>query len=143
MTPANPGDFFFYIRNTSQLRDLFVSRIQVSAATAETVIVQPVTGTVAGGTTVSPTNRNVGATLTFSGSVEQGATLTGLSSLGNYERLLVPAGGFDERNLIERPIYLPENSTSAAIALSAVTGAITLDVLIDVVIRSFDNEDVI
>lgn len=92
---------------------------------------------------VSPVNRSAGSTRTFAGVVQQGVTLTGLSSSGSFERLHPPTAGRDIIDLVERPIYLPQNTTSAAVALQAVTGAIALDILIDVAIQSWDNEDLI
>lgn len=143
VTPAGAGNFFFFLQNTSAIRDLFISRIQAGAALAEQIIVQAVSGTPVGGTAVTPLNRSVGSTRTYAGTTQQGTNITGLTTIAGLERLRIAAGAQDSLELTARPIYLPRNTTSAAIGFSAVTGAVALNVLVDVAVQSWDNEDII
>lgn len=138
VTPSGAADYFFYITNTSSTRDLFITSIRIDAGTAETVNLEHVTGTPVGGTAILPGNRNPTNAQTLVASAESGVDLTTLTSQQVYERILIPAGGQGEVDLIERPFILPR-SNSAAAALLAVTGGIALNVLIDVAAKSFDQ----
>lgn len=142
-TPAGPSDYFFYMRNSDSRRDLVITRIQCDATTAEGVEVQFVTGTPAGGTAAgSPLSRNAGIGNTFSGVVEGGSDITGLTDSGTFERLSIPAGGKDVIDLLERPVILPRaQATNIGVALLALTGGITINALIDVMVQTYDPAD--
>lgn len=142
-TPAGPADYFFYLRNSDSRRDLIITRIQCDAVSAETIEVQFVTGTPAGGTAAgAPLSRNAGIGNTFSGVVEGGADITGLTDSGTFEKLFVPAGGRDTVDLIERPIILPRaQATNIGVALLATTGGITITSFVDVMVQTYDTDD--
>ena len=56
-TPTGPGDYFLYIQNTSATRDMIITSVRANGGTADTINLQPVTGTPAGGTDLNPINR--------------------------------------------------------------------------------------
>ena len=142
-TPTGAADYFFYMRNSSQVRDLLLNRIEIDGTVAEIIELQMVTGTPASGSDLTPTNRSVGNNRTFSAVVQGGADITGLSKVGTVEKLFVPAGGSSAKiELIDRPIVLPKQTSAAlGIALLAPTGTNALNVLVDVSIQSADVED--
>ena len=124
------GQFFFYFLNGSN-RSQVITRLEAFAATAETVLLQEVTGTATGGTEFPPKNRAAGNTRrpTQGVDIQTAANIGGLSTVGNpIERLNVPANGMDEKNLIDRPVVV---EPGAAIALSGVTGAIAINFAVD------------
>ena len=130
-TPAAANDYFVFIRNDSARRNIVVSRVAVDGGTADNIEVQAVTvGTLAGGTDATPVNRTVGSTkLPASSTVQTGADITGLTSAGTFERLVVAAGGKDEVDLTKRPVVLRQNQ---AVALLAVTGTAALNFEVDI-----------
>ena len=139
-TPTGALDIFFYLRNEDPQRDLIVTRVQANAGTAETIDVLFVTGTPAGGTDAgAPLSRNAGVGLTFQGVVQGGSDITNLTDSGVFEKLFVPAGGKDSINLLERPIILPAGQAqNIGVALRAVTGAIQVTALMDVMVQTYD-----
>lgn len=128
-TPTGAGDYFFYLLNGGP-RDLVITRINGFAASAETVTLQSVTGTAVGGADFLPANRTVGSNRQpLAGVVAQtGVNITGLTPINDYERLHIPAGGEQQKELIERPLLIRSGS---AVALVATTGAIAIQYDVD------------
>lgn len=138
-TPTAANDYFLAIRNTSDVRDILITRITVDAGTAETIQVQSVTGTFGGTLTpVTPLNRTVGSGIAVNADVQSSSDITGLTDAGTYERLVVAANSQVTIDLTDRPIILPRNNAAPAIALLAETGAIALNAQVDIIVRTFD-----
>ena len=125
-TPTGAADEFFYLRNDNTRHNLVISRLQFNAASAETVLLARVTGTAAGGTALTPLNRvlNVGASP--NATIESGVDITGLTLDAALEMWEGTTG--DPIDLSNRPIVIPPNE---AVALSAVTGAIAIQFMVD------------
>ena len=82
LNPAGAGDFVVYIKNTGN-KTLKISDIRVTADTTATQLeVHHVSGTVAGGSAITPVTRNLGSANEPSGIIESGTDLTGLTSQG-------------------------------------------------------------
>lgn len=128
-TPTAGANFFHLINGGT--KNIIVTRLDAFAGTAETVTINSVTGSVAGGAVLAPGNRtiNSGRTLQSGVVANVGATLTGLSVANSYERLNIQAGVEKRVSLIERPLIL---LPTQAISLSVVTGGIAVDYQLDV-----------
>jgi hypothetical protein len=83
INPTATDDYFVYIKNTGN-KSLIINDIRLSADTAATQLqIEGVTGTAAGGSTVTPVNKTIGAAEVPVAIVESGADITGLTSIGN------------------------------------------------------------
>lgn len=139
-TAGAPGDYFCYLRNSSQTRDLMITNVQVQALGAEVVQVNGVNGTPTGGTAIVPFNRALGNNNSFSGVLEGAATIGGLSTLGQFQRIVHTAVGLpEERDLMARPIFLPRQQNAAfGVGFAAEVGGVVINLQFDVMIQSID-----
>jgi hypothetical protein len=126
VTPTGAADEFFYMKNDNTRHDIIISRLQFNAASAETITLARVTGTAAGGTTLTPVNRTLGSGQVPSATIESGVDITGLTPGANLEIWEGTTG--DPIDLTNRPIVL---GPTEAVALSATTGAIAVIFLVD------------
>lgn len=126
-TPTGAADEFLYIRNDNSRHSLVISRLQFNAASAETVLLAAATGTPAGGTALVPVNRTLGSSNSPIATIQSGVDITGLT-LGAALEIWEGTAG-DSIDLAKRPIVIPPNQ---AVALSAVTGAIAIQFLVDI-----------
>lgn len=134
VTPVGPSDYFLYIRNTSANYPLLITRIEVDTAAAETVEIHQVTGTQTGGTAVVPNNRTVSSDNQPQAIVESGTDILGLSKVGGtYESLKSSAAlGTFVLDLNPRPIVLSASGTANGVAAFVQTGAIAVDIFVDI-----------
>lgn len=140
-TPTGAGDVFFYLRNGGN-RDLIVTRVDMFGATAETTILESVTGTAVGGTVLPFANRVIGSNRQPQPGVEaqSGVDITGLSTSAEYERLQNSLTLRHEKELQLRPLVVRPNF---AIALRAVVGAIAIDFAIDFMEQVIEPQEVL
>lgn len=141
ITPTGAGDFFFYLKNTGS-RDLIITRLKVQAANTETVTLQRVTGTAAGGTTFTPANRKLGSGRQPDATVETAVDITGLTGAGDLEFVTTLDAVYEneDNDLTSRPIVVPQNQ---AVALVATTGAIAIDFQIDFMEQVADPAEIL
>lgn len=125
-TPTGAADEFFYLLNTSTRLSIVLTRLQFNAASTETITLARVTGTAAGGTTLTPVNRSLGSGRTPPATIESGADITGLTPGATLEVFEGTVG--DPIDLTNRPIVVRPGE---AVALSATTGAIAILFLVD------------
>lgn len=79
---AAAGDYVFYLANTSSSDNLFVKHIEFHSVQAVKWRIWEVSGTAAGGTTITPANLNLASGLSSSTiCMGGGATITGLSTV--------------------------------------------------------------
>ena len=144
-TPAAPNDYVVYVRNTSSVRDLMITNIEFQSTVAEAILVNGVTGTPAGGTALVPYNRTLASSRAPLAVIEGAATITGLTTIGTFERILQTAIFPESRPLMTRPIYLPrqENQTNG-VGFQAENGAgAVVSIQFDLMIRSADVESLV
>ena len=124
-TGSGAGVFVMYMLNTST-RDVIISRISLDAATSETITLSRVTGTAAGGTAITATNRSLGSAFTQPVTLQGATSITGLTLAGNLEAL----EGTTQQNLEldKRPIIVSPN---AAVAIAVTTGSIATKIYMD------------
>jgi len=80
--PTGADDYVFYIKNTGT-QNLSISDFRLSCTgVTGRVNIDAVTGTAAGGSTITPTSRNLGSAATVEATVEEGVNITGLTSGG-------------------------------------------------------------
>lgn len=96
-TPTGANDNFFYIKNDG-IKDLFVQDIRISSSVPTNVLYNHVFGTAVGGTTVTPTNRNLGSSVSPVATIEQGVDITGLTDLSTIF--------FQECDIVNRMYHL-------------------------------------
>lgn len=125
-TAAGATDEIFYMRNDHTRLSLVLSRLSLAAANSETVTLAQVTGTAAGGTTLVPVNRTLGANNTPVATIQSGTDITGLTPGSTLETFTgTTVQHFD---LTLRPLILLPGT---AIALSATAGSIAVTFSID------------
>lgn len=126
-TPTGAGDYFFYMKNDGTY-PICISRLAVDGGTADEVELRAVTGTAASGTALTPLNRTRSSGKTVDATIESGVDITGLTSAGALERLVVPADTNNELVFVDRPIVLRQNQ---AVAIAAITGTAALNFRVD------------
>ena len=96
---AVAGDYVFYLKNTSSTKNIFLHTIEYHSNAAVAWKVFNVTGTAAGGTTIVPTNLNLGSgRLAEATCMGGGATITGLtqvSQIGTHRTQAEGEAGMD------------------------------------------------
>lgn len=123
-TPTGADDEYFYLYNGSS-DDLIIRKIILIDAAAETHYLAYCTGTAAGGTNLTPTNRYSGSANTFaakSGSAaycQSGNDITGLTLVANHDTFASGVGTVIERDYGDFPVVVPPTT---AVCLSAATG---------------------
>jgi hypothetical protein len=110
---ANSGanECLGYIKNTADL-DLVIDEISIHATAADTIYVSKVTGTAAGGSSITPTNANVGSGLTATVTTMQHTAITGLTDGGRLMNFYLAANGFVVREP-KATIIIKKNSAIA------------------------------
>lgn len=142
VTPTAADDYFFYLSNDGDLRDLVITRFSVDAGTAETIEVHHVTGTPGGGpTVVTPISRNLGYSPQLNATVYQDPDITGLTSSGLVERKKIGTTETHYIELMDRPIILGAGRPGNAIGVLAVTGAIAMQLAVDFMVQSVDPRE--
>ena len=77
---AASGNYVYYLKNTSSSRNIFIHTVEFHSVEAVAWRVWVVTGTAAGGTSITPTNLNLGSGRLAEATVMGGgATITGLT----------------------------------------------------------------
>jgi hypothetical protein len=96
---AAAGNYVFYLKNTSTSQNLMMNSIEYHSVEAVHWKVFQVTGTAAGGTTITPTGLNLGKTLTAPViCMGGGANITGLtigSQIGTHRTQATGEAGMD------------------------------------------------
>ncbi len=93
VTPTGADDVFCYIQNTSPTRALVIRWIRAYCASAEAIdIYVGETGTLVGGTAITPVNLNPSSGHTAEGTFEEGVNITGLSGGNLLDRIRLEAG---------------------------------------------------
>jgi archaellum component FlaG (FlaF/FlaG flagellin family) len=121
-TPTGANDYFFYLSNTGS-RDIVMTSFSIQTGTIDRVLIQRVTGTPVGGTTLVPINRFVGSGRIPSTNILSAVDITGLTTAGTFERIVVVANDNNNLDLFNKPIVIPNGE---AIALLAETGTVAL-----------------
>jgi len=121
ITPTGINDYFFYFKNTSSDANYIIPKIRLIDAASEQIELHSITGTVTGGTDVTPINRNLGSANTITGTIQTGVDLnSGITMTNNgvlaYMRVLANTQYVLR---IESHFVI---SPSTAVALLAVTG---------------------
>lgn len=122
-TPTGANDYFFYVKNTGT-KDLRISDIRISSSVATAVNINVVTGTQAGGTTITPVNRNLGSSRIPTATIEQGVDITGLTSTGTLFFQECATADTLYHLSTSSNIIIPQG-TSLALQRVAATGLIT------------------
>lgn len=79
---AAAGNYVFYLKNDSKTEDIFIQHIEFHSVNSVKWKVWEVTGTAAGGTTITPGNLNLGSGKTADATcMGGGATITGLTTV--------------------------------------------------------------
>jgi hypothetical protein len=120
-TPTAAGDYFFHLTNDHATDQLIITQIDLTAASAETVIAASVTGTPGGSPTeLTPTNRLRGSSETADATAYHDEDITGLTPTDLVSHGCPAAAPTD---LLKTTIVLRPGQ---AMALRAVTGAVAL-----------------
>ncbi len=82
VTLAAVNDIFFYFKNTSSTVHYNITSIRIASDAVGQVKLLVVSGTAAGGTNITPVNRNLGSSSSVSGIIQSGADITGLTDDG-------------------------------------------------------------
>lgn len=92
VTPAGAGNCFFYLKNTSE-QEMHVNNLRLHATGAAEGIQIKLkdSGTAAGGSTVTPVNKNTAVNYTATCTCEYGTNITGLSGGSIVDILYVAA----------------------------------------------------
>jgi hypothetical protein len=127
--PVGVNDYVFYIKNTGD-KDLGITDIRLSCTGAGSQIqINSVTGTAAGGNTITPIPRNLGSSQVISGIVEEDTDITGLTSAGTlfYMELTTVATLYHLKTTSN--IIIPKGSAVGilvAVATCIVTGVVSV-----------------
>ena len=89
--PTAADDYFFYLKNTSTEFVCNISDIRIASTVAGQLEINAVSGTAAGGTSITPVSRLVNSVASPSGIAESGADITGLTSDGTLFLLTLEA----------------------------------------------------
>lgn len=96
---ATAGEYVFYIKNTSSTKNMFIHSIEYHSVENVHWKVFQVTGTAAGGTTLTPSNLNLGSGRTAEvTAMGGGATITGLvigNQIGTHRTSAFGEAGMD------------------------------------------------
>lgn len=141
-TPTGAGDYFLYIRNDSDVRDLIITAASFDMGTADVIEIRSVTGTPASGTAITPINRQLGSTNNLNATIEGGSDITGLTGGGSFDRIKVGTTVAERLNLLERPIVLPRSRPDIAIGFAAITGTVAINAQVDIMIQTVDPREV-
>jgi hypothetical protein len=76
-TPSGANDFFFYFKNTDVVPYIFESMSYRVASAEQVKIYLDRTGTISGGTTLTPVNLNTGSAKEPTATIESGNNITG------------------------------------------------------------------
>jgi 3D (Asp-Asp-Asp) domain-containing protein len=87
-----------------------------------------VTGTPVSGTTLTPINRTRGSSKVTTATIQDGVDITGLTSAGTLERIILVANNNNSLVFVDRPIVL---QAGQAIALAADTGTAAINFRVD------------
>jgi len=128
-TPTGAGDYFFYMAAASTAtRPIVISRLAVDGGTLDAVSLNAVTGTPVSGTTLTPINRTRGSSKVTTATIQDGVDITGLTSAGTLERIILVANNNNSLVFVDRPIVL---QAGQAIALAADTGTAAINFRVD------------
>ena len=120
---AAAGDYVAYLQNNdTNGRQLVVHKYQFANTVTGAVKVSFVTGTAAGGSTITPVNTNKGSSLSASATALGNSALTGLTEAGVIEVIGLPTTG-DHTSTADDIIRLGQND---AIAIEWDRGANTI-----------------
>jgi len=121
---AVAGEYSMYIQNTSKTDELVISSIGLNTDEAAKIKLWFVTGTAAGGATMTPVNTNHGSSNDAEATARQGTSGSGLSGLttdGIVDLAFVASGGHEEFRL-EDTIRLGQNDAIAVEYEAGTTG---------------------
>lgn len=122
---AAAGDYVFYLKNTSTTDNLYIKELEFHSENAAVWKVWQVTGT-ASGTTITPSNLNLGSpNVAEATGVGNGAVsgLTTVKQIGTHRNGANGEGGMD----YEDALLLPPNSAIAVEYDTGTTGAAEID----------------
>jgi hypothetical protein len=126
---ATAGDYVFYIKNTSSDKNLYLNHLEFHSLNAATWKILQVTGTAAAGTTITPSNLNLGTQRTAEViSMGGGATITGLTignQMGTHRTEATGEAGMDWGG----GLILAPNTAIAVEYEAGTTGLIEIDCL--------------
>ena len=119
---ADANDYIVYWKNDSTDKQLVIGSVGVNSTVAGSFKLHFVTGTVSGGSTLTPLNLNRTSANDAVATCSGNGALSGLTSIGEIDQLMVTAGGHEEFRLGDR-IRLGQND---AIALEYDRGSVTI-----------------
>jgi len=129
LNPAGADDYVVYIKNTGD-KTLHITDMRIMADTAATQIeLHAVSGTVVGGSTITPLSRTIGSAATPTATIESGTDLTGLTSDGILFFIQCSTVGKEEHLSSSSRIRIPKSKALAVLietATANVTGVISL-----------------
>ena len=130
VTPVGPGDYFFYLKNTSNEK-YFLTDIRIDAAAADVVGLHIVTGTptFTAGTDITPVGRNTGVTIAPTATIKSDTNTTGLTDGGEVYFMVCEADKMAHLSMSANVIIAP----GGAIALQAATGTASLKCMVSMV----------
>jgi hypothetical protein len=122
-TPTGAGDCFCYVKN-NDVNDLVISSVKLYAASDEIFVMKlDDTGTPAGGSAVTPSNRKAGCGNVADATCEAGNDITGLSGGDEVESIFVKGAGTSHRFEWLSGVIVPKNHI---VTLYVTTGAIAV-----------------
>jgi hypothetical protein len=83
ITPASPGNNFFYITNTG-IFDLFITDIRISSSVPNKFLYKKALGTPIGGSDAAVMNRKLGNPKLPNATIQEGVNITGLTDDGIF-----------------------------------------------------------
>ena len=123
LNPAGADDYVFYLKNTGD-NDIEVEDFRLSADTAATQIeINSVSGTAAGGSTLTPVSTTVGSSATPSATIETGTDITGLTNDGTLFFMQLTVVNTEYHLSVSSKIRIPKGK---AIAILIETGTANL-----------------
>lgn len=130
VTPVGPGDYFFYLKNTST-ENYSLTDIRIDGAAADVVGLHIVSGTptFTAGTDITPVGRNTGVTIAPTATIKSDTNTTGLTDDGEVYFLVCEANKMSHLSMSANTIIAP----GGAIALQAATGTAALKCMVSLV----------
>jgi hypothetical protein len=128
LTPTGANDYFFYIKNTGADK-LLITNFRVSSTAVTRLTYEKVTGTAAGGTTLTPTNRDFASSNSPAATIESGVDITGLTTGGIVLYTELDTAGKLFHTHSDSGLILAQGQAFAikrTAATGAVTGTVTL-----------------
>lgn len=129
LNPTGADDYVLYIKNTGD-NPIEISTIRVMADTAATQLeLHAVSGTAAGGTSVTPISRTVGSASIPTATIESGSDITGLSDDGTIMFIQCDTVNVQYKVKIESKIRIPKGKAVGLLCETAtanLTGVVTL-----------------